>query len=69
MILEISGRSPLAGLLQSGDIILEVQKKSVSNSKQLNDEIESLSKKGEKTILLTIINSNNQRRYLGVKLN
>ena len=69
MILEISGRSPLAGLLQPSDIILEVQKKSVSNSKQLNDEIESLSKKGEKTILLTIINSNNQRRYLGVKLN
>jgi serine protease Do len=69
VILEISGRSPLAGLLQPSDIILEVQKKSVSNSKQLNDEIESLSKKGEKTILLTIINSNNQRRYLGVKLN
>ncbi len=69
VILEISGRSPLAGLLQPTDIILEVQKKSVSNSKQLNDEIESLSKKGEKTILLTIINSNNQRRYLGVKLN
>jgi len=69
VILEISGRSPLAGLLQPSDIILEVQKKSISNSKQLNDEIESLSKKGEKTILLTIINSNNQRRYLGVKLN
>ena len=69
VILEISGRSPLAGLLQPSDIILEVQKKPVSNSKQLNDEIESLSKKGEKTILLTIINSNNQRRYLGVKLN
>ncbi|MEK9959428.1 MAG: PDZ domain-containing protein, partial [Pelagibacteraceae bacterium] len=69
VILNILDNSPLAALLQPNDIILEVQKKSVSNSKQLNDEIESLSKKGEKTILLTIINSNNQRRYLGVKLN
>ena len=69
VILNILDNSPLAGLLQPNDIILEVQKKSVANSKQLNNEIESLSKKGEKTILLTIINSNNQRRYLGVKLN
>ena len=69
VILNILDDSPLASLLQPNDIILEVQKKSVANSKQLNNEIESLSKKGEKTILLTIINSNNQRRYLGVKLN
>ena len=38
-------------------------------SKQLNQLIESIYKKGEQTLLLTIINSDNQRRYLGVKTN
>ena len=28
-----------------------------------------LFKKGEKTLLLTVINQNNQRSYLGVKIN
>jgi len=56
-------------MLRKGDIILEVQKNTVLNSEQLNKLIESIYKKGEQTLLLTIINSNNQRRYLGVKTN
>jgi serine protease Do len=58
----------VAGMLREGDMIIEVQKNQVINSKQLNKLIESISKKGEQTLLLTIINSNNQRRYLGVKI-
>ena len=69
VILDISNKSPLSGLLQEGDIIIEVQKNKVSNSKELNNLIESIYKKGELTLLLTIINSKNQRRYLGVKTN
>ena len=69
VILDISNKSPLSGLLQEGDIIIEVQKNKVSNSKELNNLIESIYKKGEQTLLLTIINSKNQRRYLGVKTN
>jgi len=65
----ISNTSPLAGILQVGDIILEVQKKNISNAKELNNLIKSIYKKGEQTLLLTIINSRNQRRYLGVKTN
>ena len=56
-------------MLREGDIITEVQKNIVLNSKQLNKLIESIYKKGEQTLLLTIINSSNQRRYLGVKTN
>ena len=67
LITGISSRSPVAGMLREGDIIVEVQKSKVLNSKQLNKLIESIYKKGEQTLLLTIINSNNQRRYLGVK--
>jgi serine protease Do len=69
VILEIGNKSPLTGLLQAGDIILEVQKNKVSTADDLNKQIESINKKGEQTLLLTIINNNNQRRYLGVKIN
>ena len=69
IITSISSRSPVVGMLREGDIIIEVQKNKVLNSKQLNQLIENIYKKGEQTLLLTIINNNNQRRYLGVKTN
>ena len=68
VVLEISNRSPLARVISQNDIILEVQKTSV-NSNSINKLVENIIKKGEKTLLLTIINNNNQRRYLGVKIN
>ena len=67
VITSISSKSVVAGMLRAGDIIIEVQKNKVINSKQLNQLIESIYNKGEQTLLLTIINNNNQRRYLGVK--
>ena len=69
IITEISNRSPLINLLSVNDIILEVQKTSVKNSSDLNKIVNNIFKKGEKTLLLTIINKNNRRRYLGVKIN
>jgi len=69
VITYISNKSSVSGYLQLGDIILEVQKNKISNAKQFNTIIENVYKKGEKTILLAIINKNNQRRYLGVKTN
>jgi len=69
VITNISSRSAVAGMLVEEDIIIEVQKNKVSNAKQLNQLIESIYKKGGQTLLLTIINKNNQRRYLGVKTN
>ena len=69
VITEISNRSPLVNLLNVSDIIIEVQKTSVKNSSDLNKIVNSIFKKGEKTLLLTIINNNNRRRYLGVKIN
>ncbi len=69
VIVDIANRSPLANLLSSNDIIIEVQKTPVKNSLDLNKLVDGIFKKGEKTLLLTIINNNNQRRYLGVKIN
>ena len=67
VITYISSQSDVAGYLQVGDIILEVQKNKILNSRDFSTLIENIYKKGEKTILLAIINKNNQRRYLGVK--
>jgi serine protease Do len=69
VITGISSKSVVAGMLREGDIIIEVQKNRVLSAEQLNKLIESIYKKGEQTLLLTIINSKNQRRYLGVKTN
>ena len=69
VITEISNRSPLANLLSVNDVIIEVQKTPVKNSVDLNRIVNGIFKKGEKTLLLTIINKNNRRRYLGVKIN
>jgi serine protease Do len=67
VITYISNKSPMAGYLQVGDIVLEVQKNKISNPNQFNNLIQNIYKKGEQTILLAIINKNNQRRYLGIK--
>ena len=67
VITYISSQSDVAGYLQVGDIILEVQKNKILNSRDFNTLIENIYKKGEKTILLAIINKRNQRRYLGIK--
>ena len=68
VITEIAKKSVLQGLVKVDDIILEIQKEEVG-SNSLDDLIARIIKKGEKTLLLTIINNQNQRRYLGVKLN
>ena len=68
VIINIENNSPLSNLLSLNDIIIEVQKQSV-NISNLNEIVDKIIKRGEKTLLLTIINKNNQRRYLGVKIN
>ncbi len=69
VIVDIANRSPLTNLLSVDDLIIEVQKKSVKDTSDLNKIVSDIFKKGEKTILLTVINKNNQRNYLGVKIN
>ncbi len=68
VILEIRSKSPLLNLLDVNDIIIEVQKKPI-DAINLDQTVSRIIKRGEKTLLLTVINKNNQRRYLGVKIN
>merc|ERR1711991_870891 len=69
VVTEIFSRSPLNNLVNINDIIIEVQKTPVKSSSDLKRLVDNIFQKGEKTLLLTVINQNNQRRYLGVKIN
>ena len=50
------------------DIIVELQKKKISNSNQFSKSLKNILSEGQKTLLFAIYNSNNQRSYLTVKL-
>ena len=69
VIMEISNVSPLKGSLNVNDIIIEAQKLPITKSFDLKNVINEIKKRGDKNLLLSVINENNQRRYLGVKLN
>ena len=69
VITEISNKSPLKGLLNVNDIIIEAKRKPITNSSDLRIIIDKIIKKGDKNLLLSVIDSNNRRKYLGVKLN
>jgi len=69
VITEILNKSPLNGLLNINDIIIEAKRIKVKNPTDLNNIVDKMIKKGDKNLLLSIIDNNNRRRYLGVKLN
>ena len=69
VITNIENKSPLVSVLNVNDIIIEVQKNPVKNSSDLKNIVDGIFKKGEKTLLITVIDKNNRRRYLGVKIN
>ena len=67
VILAIENKSPLNGLLNINDVIIEIQKKPVLLSKNLDKLVTEVKKSGQ-PLYLTIINKENRRRYLGIKL-
>ena len=50
------------------DIIVELQKKKITNTKQFSNLVKDIINKGAETLYLAIYNSNNQRSYITVKL-
>jgi serine protease Do len=67
VITNIGKNSPV-NYLNIGDIIVEAQKKKIKSTKDLEDVINKALKSNQKTILIVIYNNQNQRRYIGVKL-
>ena len=68
VITEIANESPI-NYLSEGNIIIEAQKKVIKTIGDLEIAVNLALKSSEKTLLLVIYNNQNQRRYIGVKLN
>ena len=68
VITSIEKDSPLTGSIEVNSIILEAQKKKIRNVEDLNQSLKQVLNSNQKTILLVIYNSQNQKRYIGVKL-
>ena len=68
VITKIENSSPLLNSLEVNSIILEAQKKKIKTADALNKIVKDVLNSNQKTILLVIYNSQNQRRYIGVKL-
>ncbi|MDC0216086.1 Do family serine endopeptidase [Candidatus Pelagibacter sp.] len=67
VITKIENDSPI-NYLNVNDIIVEAQKQNIRTINQLENIVNSAIKLKEKTILIAIYNNQNQRRYIGVKL-
>ena len=68
VITNIEQKSPLLNSIEINSIILEAQKKKIRSVDDLNQAVKEVLKSNQKTILLVIYNSSNQRRYIGIKL-
>ena len=68
VITKIENDSPLINSIEVNSIILEAQKKNIRTTKDLTQIVDQVLQSNQKTILLVIYNSQNQRRYIGVKL-
>ena len=67
VITAIASDSPI-NYLETGNIIIEAQKKTIRTVGDLEIAVNLAIKSSEKTLLLVIYNNQNQRRYIGVKL-
>ena len=68
VITKIENDSPLINSIEVNSIILEAQKKKIRDVKDLDQAVKQVLDSNQKTILLVIYNSQNQRRYIGIKL-
>ena len=68
VITEIDQDSPV-NYLKVNNIIVEAQKKKIKTVGDLDLIVKSALRSSENTILIAIYNNQNQRRYIGVKLN
>ena len=69
VITKIENDSPLYNSVEVNSIILEAQKKKIRNVNDLQQSVKEVLNSNQKTILLVIYNSQNQKRYIGIKLN
>ena len=67
VITKIESNSPV-NYLKIGNIIIEAQKRNINTPGDLNIVVNSALRSAEKNIIIVIYNNQNQKRYIGVKL-
>ena len=68
VITKIGNTSPLINSVEVNSIIVEAQKTKVKNASELEKIVKQVLRSSQKTILIAIYNNQNQRRYIGIKL-
>ena len=68
VVTKIEKDSALINSVEVNSIIVEAQKKKIKSANDLNQITNQVLNSNQKTILLVIYNSQNQRRYIGIKL-
>ena len=68
VVTKVGNTSPLLNSIEANSIIIEAQKTRIKNAQDLEKIVKDVLKSNQKTILFAIYNNQNQRRYIGVKL-
>ncbi len=68
VITNMANNSPLVNSIEINSIIIEAQKKKIRSADDLRVITQKVINSNQKTILIAIYNNQNQRRYIGVKL-
>ena len=68
MITDILKNSPLTGSIEVNSIIVEAQKERIKSIDDLKQITKQVLNSNQKTLLFAIYNNQNQRRYIGIKL-
>ena len=68
VITGIQNNSPLAGSVEVNSIIVEAQKERIKTINDLKEITKQVLNSNQKTLLFAIYNNQNQRRYIGIKL-
>ena len=68
VVQEISSKSPLSFLITRGDIIVELQRKAITNTKDLERVSDEVFKSSKKTLLIRFLNKRNQPSYGTIKI-
>ena len=68
VITGMASNSPLANSIEVNSVIVEAQKKKIRTINDLRKITQNVLETNQKTILLVIYNNQNQKRYVGIKL-
>ncbi len=68
VITNMANNSPLVNSIEINSIIIEAQKKKIRSADDLRDITQKVINSNQKTILIAIYNNQNQRRFIGIKL-